>query len=192
MEMMSRGAQMVARDFRPLRRAEYERLAAGGCFVDEKVELLFGMVVTMPRVDPSHVQATYRLRRALEARIRDRATVYSDSAFAASDDSEPEPDVFVIPNAESSWVAHPSSALLVVEVARSSLDRDQGPKLLLYGTSRVTEYWIIDLVHGHIEVYRDPRDGRWNTKSTLRRGQTVAMIAFPDVEIPVDDLLPPE
>jgi Uma2 family endonuclease len=89
------------------------------------------------------------------------------------------------------WHEHPSRALLVIEVSRSSLRRDKGPKATLYGLAEVAEYWIVDQIHDLVEVYRDRHDGEWGTKATYRRGDTIAMLAFPDVQIIVSEILPP-
>src|SRR5919106_856627 len=83
---------------RPLKRVEYERLAADGCFEDEKVELLFGVVVPMAPIDPAHSESTEVIGELLRRKLGKRARVRSQNPFAASDISEPEPDVFVIPN----------------------------------------------------------------------------------------------
>jgi Uma2 family endonuclease len=184
---------MLAKDaIRPLKRVEYDRLTAEGFFDNERVELLFGNIVMMSPADPAHNMVLYQVRRILEARLGDRATVLSQSSFAASEDSEPEPDLFVIPNEDRSWTEHPSRSHLVVEIARTSLDRDQGPKSVLYGSSRVEEYWIVNLPEQCVEVYRDPYRGRWRSKSIHRRGERIHMLAFPDVSIAVDEALPPE
>ena len=42
---------------RPLKRQEYDRLAAAGCFEDEKIELLEGVLVTMSSEGPAHAYA---------------------------------------------------------------------------------------------------------------------------------------
>lgn len=174
---------------RPLKRAEYHRLGEAGFFDDERVELLFGMVVPMSPIDQAHVLSSYRVRRVLEAALRDRAFVFEAAPFAASDISEPEPDILVTP--EASWDEHPSRALLIVEVARSSLRRDKGPKAMIYGLADVDEYWIVNHVEGVVEVYRDRHDGEWRSKSTHGRGETIAMRAFPDVTVDVSEILPP-
>lgn len=175
---------------RPLKRVEYERLAAEGCFADERVELLFGVVVPMTPIDPEHAESTEVLAELLRSRLRGRARVRSQNPFAASDISEPEPDVIVVPNRDY-WHEHPASAYLVVEVARASLRRDKGPKAVLYGQAQVDEYWIVNHEDGVLEVYRDPHAGEWRTRSTHARGEVIAMSAFPDVEIAVADILPP-
>lgn len=176
--------------FRPLKRIEYERLAADGCFEDERLELLFGVVVPMAPIDRDHVESTHAVGWHLHDELRDRAKVYMQSPFAASDISEPQPDVLVVP-IDRERREHPHHAYLIVEVSRSSLRRDRGMKARLYGLAQVDEYWIVDQVHEVIEVYRDARDGRWTSERTYGRGATIAMLAFPDVEIAVDDVLPP-
>jgi hypothetical protein len=81
--------------YRPLKRVEYDRLVAEGCFDDEKVELLFGMVVPMVPIDPAHDTSAFRVQRLLFRQLDDRAEVRVNASFAASEISEPVPDIFV-------------------------------------------------------------------------------------------------
>ncbi len=154
------------------------------------MELLFGVVVEMAPIDTTHVSSVYHVRRTIERGLTDRAMVMTQSPFAASDDSEPEPDVFVVPNADY-WRQHPTSALLVIEVSRTSLRRDRGIKAMLYAQCAVDEYWIVDVEGGLVEVYRDRHEGVWRSKSTHARGETIAMKAFPDVIVAAAEILPP-
>ena len=190
MEMTTPTDILGTERIRPLKRVEYDRLAAEGFFADERVELLFGVVVEMTPIDRAHIISTNALRRLLEARLGDRALVESPSVFAASDISEPEPDLMVLPRSAESCTEHPSSAYLVIEIARSSVSRDRGVKAWLYGMSDVEEYWIVNHVDEVVEVHRDPEAGTWRTKTVHGRGQRVAMLRFPDVEIAVSDILP--
>jgi Uma2 family endonuclease len=196
MEMMSandaaEAAKLVARDLRPLKRSEFQKLADEGCFDDERVELLFGLVVEMTPPHPSHDESVYRVARLLSLALGERAKVRTQSSFAARDDSEPVPDVVVAPN-ESYWNDHPSHALLVVEVSRSSIRKDSGPKAYLYGTCAVDEYWIVNHRGRCVDVYRDPHEGRWRSHVAYGRGELASPLGFPDVKLPIDELLPPE
>jgi Uma2 family endonuclease len=185
-------SEMAGEKLRPLKRVEYERMVREGLFEDEKVELLFGMVVETPPIDEAHIQGTKNLYDVLLQRLGARASVRCQAAFAASDISEPQPDVFVTEPGEY-WTDHPARAFLVIEVARSSLRRDRGPKALLYGLATVDEYWIVDQIHECVDVYRDRQeDGSWGTKSRHKRGETIAMLAFPDVTIDTNRLFPPK
>lgn len=176
---------------RGLKRVEYEQLVKQGVFRDERVELVFGQVVAMSPIDPAHVESTSRLFKMLAIKLDGRAKVIFQGPIAATDDSEPEPDIYVTTEG-SYWCELPARAYLVVEVARSSLAYDRGEKAFLYGVSEVDEYWIVDHVHGTIEVHRDRDAGRWRSVQTFRRGEVVTMQAFPDVHIAVSDVVPPE
>lgn len=177
--------------YRPLKRVEYNRLVTEGYFENEKVELLFGMVVEMSPIDPAHVESSNVVGDALRVSLRQRALVRLGNPFAASDISEPEPDVMVVPPDYDGWHEHPSCAYLIVEVSRSSLRQDKGPKALLYGLAEVDEYWIVNHVENVVEVYRNRHAGEWRQRTTHHRGDTIRMVAFPDVEIAVSEILPP-
>ncbi len=180
---------LVGQKIRPLKRVEFDALASAGHFTDERVELLFGMVVEMPPISPEHTDSVNHTFRWLDRQIGERADVRCHGSFAASDDSEPQPDIFVIPDGNYRH-AHPDRALLVVEVARSSIQRDRA-KRDLYASGRVDEYWIVNHDKRVVEVYREPIDGMWTQISIHGIGETIAMLAFPDVHVAVGEILPP-
>ncbi len=190
MEMTTPTEILGTERIRPLKRVEYDRLASLGFFEDERVELLFGVVCEMAPNDPAHAETTDEVRAVLARALGDRARVLSQRPFAATETSEPEPDVFVVPSGRY-WNQHPGRAFLVVEVARSSLRTDRRVKAPLYGASAVDEYWIVAVDEGFVEVYRDAKDGLWQMKSTHHRGEVIGLSAIAGVEVAVSDLLPP-
>lgn len=191
MENMLPGrASSLTQPIRPLKRIEYDQLVKLGFFENEKVELIYGMVVAMSPIDPAHTVSVRRVDQILSKQLEGRAQIFSQSPFAATDDSEPEPDVLVAP-ARDYWLEHPNTAYLLVEVARSSLRGDRMVKAELYGISDVREYWIVNHVHGVVEVYRDRVNGFWKSIQTYGRGESVTLLAFPDVVVPVDEIMPP-
>ncbi|HUH05165.1 MAG TPA: Uma2 family endonuclease [Kofleriaceae bacterium] len=174
---------------RPIRRAEYERMVAQGMFENERVELLYGIIVQMSPHGPDHDHAVDCLKDMLGAALAPgRARVRVQSAFAASNGSEPEPDIAVVPP-RSYRDAHPNEAWLIVEVARTSVDKDRGIKGRLYAESNVEEYWIINLVDGVIETYNAPSGGNYTQVARHERGETVRLQHFPDVAVPVSDVV---
>ena len=189
--MMTATPPLQHQPIRGLKRVEYEQLVKQGAFRDERVELVFGQVVAMSPIDPAHIESVSTILEILIARLQGRAKLVCQGPIAATDDSEPEPDIYVTSTGKY-WHALPSRAFLVVEVARSSLAYDRREKAFLYGISDVDEYWVVDHVHGVIEVRRDRLEGQWRSIQTLGRGETVAMLAFPDVEVAVSDVVPPE
>jgi len=174
--------------FRPLRRVEYDKLIELGVFQDEHIELLEGMLVPMSPIDPPHSATMQRLNAVFVPTFLGRATVRIQDPFAAHDLSEPEPDLAVVPLGEYD-TAHPDRAHLIIEVAESSLWVDRGIKLYLYASCGVPEYWIVNLVEGHIEVYTEPSDGTYRRKQCFDRSQSIALQDFPDVVIRVADIL---
>jgi Uma2 family endonuclease len=110
--------------------------------------------------------------------------------FAASEDSEPEPDLAVYP-LQSYAHEHPSQALLVIEVADSSLPKDRRIKAPLYAAAGVPEYWIVDVVGRTFEIHSAPDNGRYTRMLRLTPGETIAVAAFPDVTVDVASILSP-
>lgn len=172
---------------RPLKRVEYDRLVASGAFEAERVELIDGMVMTMPPHGPEHDGTIEILTRLFARALGDRASVRVQCAFAAADDAEPEPDIALVPAADHRH-GHPSQAFLVVEVAVSSAAYDRH-KASIYARAGVPEYWIVDVPRGVVEVYLRPAADAYEERSTHRRPAVLRPTAFPDVEVPLDRVL---
>ena len=173
---------------RPLRRVEYDKLVQLGVFEGERIELLEGRLVHMSPIGAPHSSTIDKLNR-LFAPLFARALVRIQNPFAATEDSEPEPDVALMPLGNYE-VDHPDRAELLIEVADSSLAYDRGPKLSVYAQSGVPEYWIVNLVDRCIEVHRRPASGRyWQVTSHDERA-VISPERFPDFEVRVADVLP--
>jgi Uma2 family endonuclease len=174
---------------RPLRRVEYERLGEEGFFdEDDRVELLEGVIVQMSPRGTRHDGALERLNRLFVLALADRAAVRPQLAYAASDISEPEPDLAVVPRGDHDR-EHPSQAFLLIEVADSSLAKDRRIKTRIYAAAAVPEYWVVDVNAGTIEVRTQPTGDGYGQLRTARPGETIRLQAFPDVEIAVSDVL---
>jgi Uma2 family endonuclease len=175
---------------RGLRRVEYDALAETGAFDSERVELLYGMVVTMTPKGPPHESAVDRLNELLLLAFRGHARVRVGSPIAASDRSEPEPDIAVVPLGDYER-AHPTEAYMVVEVSSSSLALDLGAKAQLYAETGIPVYWVVNLVDDVLEVRTDIVRGAYTRVTPFRRGERVTLPRLTDVTVLVDDVLPP-
>lgn len=117
--------------------------------------------------------------------------VRRETPFALDELSQPQPDICVVPGSIRDYThAHPSEALLLVEVSDSTLPHDCGRKLAAYARNSIPEYWILDLQASRFEVYRDPAGSEYLSKTVLSAGDTVSPLHAPDVSIAVADLLP--
>lgn len=179
----------ASRAFRPLRRREYDRLVEMGAFEDEKVELLEGMIVPMSPQGVPHAKIIQRLTKLLLAAVGERADLRVQAPLAASDTSEPEPDLALV-EVDDDWSDHPARAFLVIEVADSSLARDRGTKASIYARAGFPELWVLDAKRRRAHVYRAPSEGRYTRVTEHEIDATLAIEAFPDVRVRLADLFP--
>ena len=173
-------------------RAEYDRAVEAGVFPpDARLELIDGEILTMTPQGSRHTTGVGLVSEALRAAFGAGFHVRVQFPLAADDYSEPEPDVAVVRGGIRDYRdAHPTAALLVVEVSDDSLRRDRTTKQSLYARCGIPEYWLVSLPDGHLEVYRDPDAGGYGTVTVHQRGDGVAPLACPNATIAVDDLLP--
>lgn len=172
-------------------RQQYEQMVdAGVLTTDDRVELIDGQIVPMSPQNSRHATTVELCRRALESTCSSEMFVRAQFPLALGTVSEPEPDLAVVPGAIEDYVdRHPTDALLVVEVADSSLSKDREQKRRLYAQHDTPEYWIVNLVDQHLEVYRDPASGDYKSKTTLERSDTITP-AFADTSLSVEQLIP--
>lgn len=170
---------------RPLMRREYERLVELGVFEDERIELLRGQLVTMSPQGAPHSTITARLAQHFSRKLDiDEYDVRAHSPFAATDDSEPEPDVSVS-RRRKRGVYHPSKALLLVEVAERSLRIDRKIKSEIYAENGAPEYWIVDVGAKIVHVYTDPVDGEYTKIRQVPRSGVLRPTKVPGIRLSV-------
>jgi Uma2 family endonuclease len=155
----------------------------------DKVELLDGEIVEMSPERSRHAAAVDLALDALRAAFGRGFTVRVQHPLALSETSEL--DLAVVVGSARDYVAqHPSSALLVVEVADTSLEYDRGRKAAAYARAGIQEHWILNIQEAKLEVCRDPSDAGYRSKSVLGPEASLAPLARPERVVPVADLLP--
>jgi Uma2 family endonuclease len=182
-------AEVISAWQRPIAVDEYHQMIDAGVFgEDDRIELLEGALVRTSPQSIAHVHAivylTELLARALPARLQLRCQVPLTLAR-----SEPEPDFAVVERKAARRAArHPTTTLLVIEVAVDSLDKDRA-KAAIYAEAGVQEYWIVDVAHRRVEVLRRPRRslGSYAEQVVIRRGELTSA-ALPGIAVPVSAL----
>lgn len=178
---------------RPITVDEFYRMSEAGIFdPDERIELLDGQLIVMPTDGPPHGANASRLLEAMILRFAGRAIVRAGNALPLNAITELLPDVGLVHFREdwySSAKPGPRDVLLLIEVSDSSLRYDRGRKLRAYAKAGIPEYWVVDLVHGRVEVYADPRDDAYAFTQVLDRDESIAPRAFPDDVIAVSSIL---
>jgi len=182
---------------RPITVDEYHKMGKAGLFAhDERVELLGGHLITMSPVGYQHFYCINRLnmlitRRIFEANVAEEPTVSVQGPVRLNQTSEPEPDVAVLsPDAPETRMPAPHEVLLLIEVAHSSLEYDDGPKRILYAEADIPVYWIVDVENETVDVLTAPENGAYTKRHSFERGDAVPLPdPLPGEPIPVDDIL---
>ncbi len=180
-------------------REEYERMVERGIFAPgDRVELIAGEVLTTTPQGSAHATALMLTSEALRAAFGSKAHVRSQLPLALDPVSEPEPDVAVVAGSPREYRdAHPSSALLVVEISDTTLAYDREQKGSLYAGAELADYWIVNLLDRRVEVLRDPapmpeagHSRSYRSVRQYRTGEFLTPLAAPEARIAVADLLP--
>jgi Uma2 family endonuclease len=173
---------------RRISRKEYRQMVDAGILAeDEPIELLDGMLVTKMTRGGPHDRLITWLNWKLTRTIDDAFRVRPQCAFAAGEWSEPEPD-FAIVRADDTLEDHPSEALLIIEVADSSLRRDRGWKQAIYAKAGVPEYWVVNAQDRTVEVYTEPTPNGFTRKQVLGDGDVLRPTTLSGIEIALAEL----
>jgi Uma2 family endonuclease len=184
---------------RKLKRVEYDRLVEAEVFgPEDRVELLAGQMIFKEPQHSPHATAIQLVQRTLAAAFGPGWSVRPQMPVALDDESEPEPDVCVVPGDPRDYRnAHPERPVLIVEVALSRLRFDRQHKGSLYARAHIADYWIVNLPDHRLEVYRAPvADAastfgwRYASAVMLRPEARIAPLAKPESAVTVADLLP--
>jgi Uma2 family endonuclease len=179
--------------------AEYYRMAEMGFFRDQKVELIDGEIIEMPPQGEDHGVGILLVTRALNLAFGSGHVVRVQLPLHTGKDQEPEPDIAVVAGdiRDSIRYGRPNSALLVVEVAGTTLTYDLGEKAEIYAAAGIVDYWVLDLDGRCLVVHRRPeniatasRGFRYAEVRILRTGESVQPSGARGQSIAIADLLP--
>jgi Uma2 family endonuclease len=180
-------------------RKEYYALDDNHFFRDQRVQLIGGVILEeTAMMNPPHATtiqlATRALGQVFDAGHDVRCQLPIDLGLV----SEPEPDVAVVTGSPRDYISqHPTTALLVVEVAEATIDEDTHEKASLYASGGIADYWVIDLTTDRVLVFRSPQpDAKakfghdYASVSAFGRDDKLTPLAQPNARVPVSDLLP--
>lgn len=170
---------------------EYHSMAETGILSEEdRFELIEGEIYRMAPIGSRHAGCVNRLNHLLKGA---EAILAPQNPVVLNDLSEPQPDMALLRWRDDFYASshpHPDDVLLLVEVADSSLGFDSGVKIPLYARRGIRELWLVDLTRNTVDVYRQPSPTGFRDIRQLRKGDRIAPLAFPDLELNVSDILP--
>jgi Uma2 family endonuclease len=137
--------------------AEIEKMAVDGYFhEDERFELVGGEIVPMSPKGRRHEIIRGQLAFRFTRLAPDGVFVVSEPQFNLADDTYLNPDILVHPASVKTPDVRGGDALLVVEVADTSLHYDLNTKAPIYAAHGVREYWVINAGTLVTMVYKGP------------------------------------
>ncbi len=172
---------------------QYELMIEHGVFdgkYRQRVELIRGEIRQMNPIGYEHTAVvdfltewSFRGGASADRRVRIQHTLRLPES-----DSAPEPDVVWVQRKK--YTGHPTApdALLVIEVADSSLSTDCGEKAALYAESGICEYWVVDIQGRSLIVHRAPAGNTYGEVQTLREDESITPICDPAAQLRVGDL----
>jgi Uma2 family endonuclease len=172
---------------------EYYKMAKAGILKpDDRVELIEGEIIKMTAIGSPHAACVSRLVRLLSKAIGDTAILSPQNPVRLDDFSEPVPDIALLKARVDYYAARhptPKDALLVIEVADSSLLKDRNIKVPLYARAGISEIWIINLPKEIIEVYSDAHLGKYRKCQKFKRGDVVKSPTVKGLSLKVNEIL---
>jgi Uma2 family endonuclease len=112
--------------------------------------------------------------------------------------SKPEPDLAVVVGSFRDYAnKQPTTAVLVIEVADTTLTFDRTTKAALYAKAGIEDYWIVNLRDRVLEVHRlpapmadQPLGHHYRSITRYTDADTVSPLAMPQAVVAAADLLP--
>jgi Uma2 family endonuclease len=175
-------------------REQYRSLGKHGVLNGRRVELIEGEIIEMSPKGWPHVVACRKTAEFLEKAFAGIGWVARQEPLGILG-SEPEPDVSVHPGRFEDYSDHPNAAIMIVEIADSSLDYDTTTKAELYATAGIADYWVLDVINSILFVFRDPAPiaaggAAYRTHLSLKPTDSVAPLGAPSSSTRVAELLP--
>ena len=172
--------------------AEYYRMGEAGILApDARVELIDGEIIDMAPPGHRHAGTVDQLALALSSAVNGRAHVRVQNPLRLDDHSEPQPDVSVLrrrPDFYKSGHPRPVDALLVVEVADTSLRYDRDDKIPLYARHGIPEVWLVDLKTKRFVRYRNPQQGAYASVDQPDLASPVQIVALLETRLDLSTL----
>ncbi len=176
----------VRRAALPISVEQYHCLGMAGV-IEQQTELLRGVIVAKMVKSPRHSWLVQFLVSWARTEIPMGLHVRQEQPITLVD-SEPEPDVAIVAGRfEDFRNAHPTTAVVVMEVSISSVEIDR-EKASLYAQAGVSEYAIIIPSEAVVEVYRNPSAAGYAEKQFLKAGAQLTFHALPGQTLELSEL----
>ena len=163
-------------------------LAAGIILEDERFELIGGEVVPMPPKGNRHELIKKELQRFWFRALPEDIDLFTETTLYISEDEFREPDFLFWPRAIALKDVTAASALLIVEVADTSLSYDLGTKAPTYARLGLPELWVINAHTLTTTVHRSPQVTGYTDVPNLGPSELLVPLHAPHLAVRLADL----
>ncbi len=181
---------------RPITADELAQMMDLGMFASEKIELIGGEIIQhMASQKNPHVFTTSVSYDELRDIFpKEQYWVRNQASLKIDNFSVPDPDLVVLdfPRTRQGVFPDASRALLVIEVAETTLVGDRTRKMSLYAAGGIADYVILNVIDNQAEVHRDPVPDaaadfgfRYADVTILKPGDAFTPLAAPQAKIEV-------
>lgn len=153
---------------------------------DDRTELIRGEIIDMSPIGTKHNACIARLNEFFVTKLHGKAIIWVQSSLRLDPHSEPQPDLLLLkPRLDfyEEELPKPSDVLLIIEVADSSISYDRDVKVPLYAEAGIEEFWLVDINNRILTSYTSPTTDGYAKSHRYRSGDSIPILAFPDVAI---------
>lgn len=151
---------------------DYYKMGEAGIFKEkDRVELIEGEIIDMVPIGSRPAYTLNKLNKVFTKQLADDYLVRVQDPIRLDQYNEPEPDLTIVTNKNYS-THHPSpeDALLVIEIADSSLSYDISIKIPLYARYDIPEAWVINLNENKIHIFNRLQNGAYQNREDILSG----------------------
>ena len=160
---------------------------------NDNVELLNGEIIDKMSKGKKHAYYNDLISDYLKETFGKDGIVRNQNPILLDQFSEPEPDIVLAKLPREKYLSQhptPEDILLIIEVSDSTLYFDRNEKGLAYSQAGIQQYLLVNVENNTIEDYRKPTEDGYQSKQTYEIGEKFSLVAFPEIEINVEDFLP--
>ncbi len=167
---------------------QYHRLCSSG-IIPESIELLEGVVVEKTGKSPLHTWTVAFLEEWFRGHLQSGLMLRIEQPLTLGN-SEPEPDLAVVAGSRDDFrLCHPSSALLVIEVAITTADMDRA-KAAIYAAAGISQYLLVQPEQKQVVVFENGIDQIYTTKRTLSKAESLLLHGVCSEALSLSELFP--
>jgi Uma2 family endonuclease len=169
--------------------AELLQLIEFGAFApEERFELIGGEIVPMSPKGRRHEVVADELTQHWASRLPTEARLSAERQFNLDEATYADPDIIVRPAGIKAYDLRGADALLVVEVADSSWEKDTGLKARTYAAFGVRDYWVIDARTLLTRIHRGPGANGYATVEDHAAEAMLVPLLVPALTVRLADL----